>query len=135
MAAKHSSKKGNKTWLIITAIVLVIAIVAGVVWYFGQNKDKPTADGDNTSATDSNQTFTHQILQFEGDVVEALTYNNMLLVNSYDAGLDTATARCDLYGLYDFNKLGSQNIGTGDYNINLYKDGFYVISRTDNKLT
>ena len=135
MAAKHSSKKGNKTWLIITAIVLVIAIVAGVVWYFGQNKDEPAAGGDNTATTDSNQTFTHQILQFEGDVVEALTYNNMLLVNSYDAGLDTATARCDLYGLYDFNKLGSQNIGTGDYNINLYKDGFYVISRTDNKLT
>ncbi len=138
MAAKHSNKKGGKTGLVIIAIVLIIALATGAAWYFsnketGQNT--PDADNNTAAIADGDQTFTNQILQFEGDVVEALTYNNMLLVNSYDAGLDTASARSDLYGLYDFRKLGSQNLGTGDYNINLYKNGFYVISRTENKLT
>lgn len=137
MSTKHSKKTGKKTWLIIIAVALVILVVAGVLWLFNkpapdQNASSQNADASSTAA---DRKITNQILQFEGDVVEPLIYNGMLLVNTYEAGLDTASVRCNLYGLYDFKKLASQNIGTGDYNINLYKDGFYVISRTDNKLT
>ncbi|MBQ0110890.1 MAG: C39 family peptidase, partial [Oscillospiraceae bacterium] len=131
-----SQNKGKKILIPIIAVIVVIAIVVGIVWFYGPAKENSNGNGTVSGSTDtSTQKLPDQILQFEGDVVQALTYNGLLLVSSYDAGLDTASARCDLYNLFDFNKLCSQNIGTGDYNIDLIKDGFYVISRTENKVT